>query len=103
MQLQQQISQSPRTQSTRVRRSREEWIRIMEEYRQSNCTQAAFCRENELSLATFNKWAHRLKCELSSGFVAVTPQETTARVEEAATFHIRLTLGDGVVLELSKS
>lgn len=89
--------------SRRLRRSREQWIEIVQQYRQSNCTQAEFCRQNGISLATFNKWIHRIRTETESGFVEVTPNESPVADIQKGGFQVRLTLGNGVVLELSQS
>jgi transposase-like protein len=89
--------------SRRLRRSREQWIEIVQQYRQSNCTQAEFCRRNGISLATFNKWIHRLRTETESGFVEVTPNESPVADIKKDGFLVRLTLGNGVVLELNRS
>ena len=92
---------------TRVRRTREEWISILNHYRQSNSSQSAFCREHNLSLTTFNKWMHRLKTESASvsepDFVAVTTEQTADAPPQSGKLHVRLTLGDGAVLELHQS
>lgn len=89
--------------SRRLRRSREQCIEIVQRYRDSDCTQAEFCRQNGISLATFNKWMHRLSTETESGFVVVSPNEPPVADVQSGRFQVRLTLGNGVVLELSQS
>jgi len=84
----------------RTRRSREEWIEIQTHYRQSNQSQSEYCRQHQLSLATFSKWRRRLNEESSADFVAVVPE--TNEVTSTGSFNVRLELGDGLVLELSK-
>ena len=91
---------SPTPARTRSRRSREEWIEIQTHYRQSNQSQSEYCREHQLSLATFSKWRRRLNEEPSADFVALTPEVNEA--PSCGRFNIRLDLGDGLVLELSK-
>ena len=102
----QSASQSVPT-ATRIRRTREEWITILDQYRQSNGTQSAFCREHNLSLTTFNKWVHRLKTESASvsepAFVAVTTDQTVDAQPQSSKLHVCLTLGNGAVLELHQS
>ena len=99
-QLRQHTSPQP---SRRLRRTREQWIEIVQQYRQSDYTQTEFCRHNGISLATFNKWIHRLRTETESGFVAITPTESHAGDVQAGGFQVRLTLGNGVVLEICQS
>lgn len=101
----------PATQSTsavtRIRRSREEWIAILDQYHQSNCSQSEFCREHNLSLTTFNKWVHRLKAESESvaepAFVAVTTDQVVDAQRQSGKLRVRLSLGNGAVLELHQS
>ena len=40
----------------KVRRSPEEWERILERYRSSGMTGAAFCRREKIAKASFEKW-----------------------------------------------
>ncbi len=92
---------------TRIRRSREEWIAILEQYHQSGSSQSAFCREHDLSLTTFNKWVHRLEAKLATvsepAFVAVTADQTVDAQPQSSKLHVRLTLSNGAVLELQQS
>ena len=92
---------------TRIRRTREEWIAILDQYRQSNCSQSEFCRDHNLSLTTFNKWVHRLKTESASAsesaFVAVTTDEPVDAQPQSIKLHVRLTFGNGAVLDIHQS
>jgi len=93
--------QSSRTPAgNHTRRSRKEWIEIQAHYRQSNQSQSEYCRQHQLSLATFSKWRRRLNEEASTDFVAIIPESNETPC--AGRFNIRLDLGDGLVLELSK-
>ena len=99
------------TQSTpaarRIRRTLEEWITILDQYLQSNCSQSEFCREHNICLTTFNKWMHRLKTEPASistpAFVPVTTRQTVDAEPQLGKLHLRLTLGNGAILELHQS
>ena len=96
----------PSLSATRIRRTREQWIEILDQYRQSNCSQSAFCRDHNLSLTTFNKWVHRLKTESSvpePAFVAVTTDQPVDVQPQSIKLQVRLTLGNGAVLELHQS
>ena len=93
--------------ATRIRRTREEWVAILDQYHQSNCSQSEFCRDHNLSLTTFNKWVHRLKTESASvpepAFVAVTTDQPVDVAPQSIKLHVRLTLGNGAVLDLHQS
>ena len=68
---------SPTPVTNRTRRSREEWIRIQTHYRQSNQSQSEYCRQHQLSLATFSKWRRRLNEESTAEFVSIVPETNT--------------------------
>ncbi len=58
----------------------EEWSRIMEEWKGTGLSGAAFCREREITCKRFYKWKHRLCSEEvpdEEGFVAMEFSEET--------------------------
>lgn len=92
----------------RVRRSREQWQRIIVEYESENLTQKEFCAKHNLGSVSFNKWYHRLKSDQANSFVAL-PVISAEKVENVSGvaqnnnhFDVRLELGDGLVLHLSR-
>jgi len=44
----------------RIRRSRDEWQRLIKEQADSDQTQAAFCAEHRISVASLQNWKRRL-------------------------------------------
>lgn len=92
----------------RVRRSREQWQQIVADYESQNLTQKAFCAKHNLGSVSFNKWYHRLKSSQADGFV-VLPAVNTEKAENVSVeaqpakhFEVRLELGDGLVLHVSR-
>jgi len=80
----------------RRRRSREEWSRLVAEWRASGLSQPAFAREKGLAPTTLSWWACRLKREARSEprLVAVD----VAAEEPPAPFRVELSGGRTVVV-----
>ncbi|OED38235.1 hypothetical protein AB833_20500 [Chromatiales bacterium (ex Bugula neritina AB1)] len=92
----------------RVRRSRDEWQQLITEYESENLTQKEFCAKHNLGSVSFSKWYHRLKSTQGNDFVAL-PAIGTEKAENVSGvtqpcnhFEVRLELGDGLVLHLSR-
>lgn len=49
----------------KVRRSEEEWQRILERYRSSGLSMSAFCRREKISKGSFSRWRRRIEAERS--------------------------------------
>ena len=49
------------------RLSKEQWQQFINEQLDSGMTQADYCAANELSIASFSKWKHKLRREQSDG------------------------------------
>ena len=58
------------SESKRLHRSREEIAAILDQYERNGLTQAAFAKQNGLSISTLRSWLYRRRQERSS-FVAV--------------------------------
>jgi len=92
----------------RVRRSREQWQRIITEYESENLTQKEFCANHNLGSVSFSKWYHRLKSAQGNGFVALPiggiekAENLSGEAQTTNHFDVRLELGDGLVLHLSR-
>lgn len=83
----------------RIRRSREQWERLIEEQSASELTQAAYCRANGISLASFQNWKRRLAAE--------APAESWFELgaldaAQAPRWDIELELGEGICLRLRR-
>ena len=83
----------------RIRRSREEWQRLIHEQTESGLTQRAFCRANAISLASFRNWKRRLAAEEPG-----EPWFELGALDEAQAvrWDIELELGDGICLRLRR-
>ena len=83
----------------RVRRSREEWRRLIDEQADSGQTQAAFCAAKGISVASFQNWKRRLAAEVSPEpwleLGSLAQQRTSA-------WDIELQLGDGICIRLRR-
>ncbi|MGB7306889.1 MAG: hypothetical protein WBD13_21690 [Burkholderiaceae bacterium] len=99
----------------RVRKSAEQWREIVDRQRTSGLSQAAFCRQENLASATFYKWQNRLNQaatsapwhsagdsghDLSAPFVSLG---TVPGGAAPSTMTVRLDLGAGLVLEISRA
>ncbi len=95
----------PRTSQRFARRGENEWRRLIERQRVSGLTQAAFCEHESVSLASFGYWQRRLRTMMPvvqappEPFVELGPLQSQARPTMTL---VRLELGDGVVLEVSR-
>lgn len=60
-----------------MRRGRSEWLSIIQEYKRSGATQAAFCLRRGLKLGSFRGWLYRLRRRDAAAEVALVPVEVT--------------------------
>ena len=83
----------------RIRRSREEWQRLIHEQTDSGLTQSAFCQANAISLASFQNWKRRLAAE-----AATEPWVELGTLDRSAGagWDIELDLGEDVCLRLRR-
>ena len=84
----------------RMRRTREEWRRLLDEQAGSGLTQTAFCRVNRLSLASFQHWKRKLAVEARPAAPWVELGALTASTE--AGWDIELQLGSDIYLRLRR-
>ena len=89
-----------------TRRSSEQWQKIIDEQSLSDLSQERFCKENSISYATFQTWRKKLseKTTPTDSFIEIP---RPAVVEQPASpldqgLRVRLELGAGVILELSR-
>lgn len=83
----------------RIRRSRAEWQRLIEEQAVSGQTQAAFCAGRGIGVGSFQSWKQRLAGE--------APPEPWVALDALAGngvsgWEIELDLGEGVCLRLRR-
>jgi hypothetical protein len=53
-----------------VRRSREQWAQIIEQFERSGQSQEAFCLQQRLNVGSFRSWLYRLRSGSGPGKVA---------------------------------
>lgn len=84
----------------RIRRSRDEWQRLIDEQAESGQTQSAFCAARGISVGSLQNWKRRL----AAPDVAPEPWLELGTLAEArsATWDIELELGDGVCVRLRR-
>ncbi len=89
-----------------IRRSPDQWQQIIDEHALSGLSQERFCKDKDLSFSTFQSWRKKLGTPSSSqsGFVEIprasTSEQRTLALDQG--LHVRLELGAGVVLEISR-
>lgn len=87
-----------------IRRTPEQWQSIIDEQSSSGLSQEAFCKNHNISFGTFQTWRKKLKASLDpmpATFVEV-PRSDDVQLPLDQGLRVRLELGAGVVLELSK-
>ena len=63
-----------------MRRTREDWKRLIAEYRSSGMSSKAFARKRRLNLSTLRWWAAELRDESPTEIVEFVPIEASAAV-----------------------
>jgi hypothetical protein len=95
------------TREPRVRRSRAQWRGLLERFAASGQSREEFCREQGLTLSSFDRWRRALGRTAGGGrtvpgsplFLEVTPQASGT----AGSWDVELELGSGVVLRLRRA
>ena len=92
----------------RVNRSPAQWRAVIDQHQQSGLTQEAFCKAHGVSSTALAKWRQRLGAggkqtrvikAKAPAFVEIAPR---SRVAESG-MKVRLDLGAGIVLELTRA
>ena len=92
----------------RVRRNRDQWRELLNEFANSSLTREQFCQERNLALSTFDYWQRKLKSEASpeqdgAVFVELTPDKTVpVHHSDPHPWDVELELGNTVVLRLRR-
>ena len=84
----------------RIRRSRDEWRRLIDEQAGSGQTQSAFCAARGISVGSLRNWRRRLgaSIETSGSWLELG---TLAEAKSPA-WDVELDLGDGICLRLRR-
>jgi hypothetical protein len=83
----------------RIRRTGDEWRRLIDEQADSGLTQSTFCQANGLRLSSFQNWKHRLAAE-----VPTEPWVELGMLDRPAGmgWDNELELGEGICLRLRR-
>ena len=76
------------------RRTKAEWIAILDRFRSSGLTRMEFCRREGVPLSSLQRWQRRLGSEVSEGFVELAPGPTPA----TSPWELEIALPNGVQL-----
>jgi hypothetical protein len=79
------------------------WQHLLTAQARSGLTKAAFCQQEQLSLATFYYWAKKLNTEPSSTTPALIPLQLCAEVPTSAPASLTLTSPSGWQLSFPPS
>ena len=89
---------------TRVKRSKEQWHMLVNQYETSGLTQQAFCKQHGIATSGLNKWRKRFSRSSEAEFVDITDQLCEAGSHENHhpdnRWQVELQLGQGVVLRI---
>lgn len=102
------VTSEQKSQSTYTRRSRSDWIEIIQTWQNSSLTQREFCSQNSIALSSFYKWRQKLSAgsedtatSQTDGFVNVFSSSPAHRDVPESDWQIELDLG-GISLRLSR-
>jgi putative transposase len=84
----------------RIRRSRDEWRRLIDEQSKSGKTQSAFCAVRGISVASLQNWRRRLAAP--DGTPGPWLELGTLAEAKSVSWDIELDLGEGVCLRLRR-
>lgn len=83
----------------RVRRSPEEWARVLKQFESSGVSQVAFCRAEGISQNSLQKWRRRLRSRAGGGFIELT--SATTPEHHAPSWQIEVQLPAGVSIRFT--
>lgn len=86
----------------RIHRTKEQWQRLILDQIDSGLTQAAFCRQQSLSLASFGNWKRRLQKDQADDADAHWLELPALPAASSGGWDIELDLGNGVCLRLKQ-
>jgi len=95
-----------RKRKTRVKRSKEQWEVLVNQYETSGLTQQVFCKQHGIATSGLNKWRKRFSRSSESEFVDITRQLSQAasqsRDQAEPHWQVELQLGQGLVLRIGR-
>jgi hypothetical protein len=89
-------SQKPKPSQRRSHRSSDQWRKLLLCFEESNLLIKDFCIQENLSLATFQRWRNRLnKTDAPSGFMELQPPDPTPTLSGLQPWSLELDLPGG--------
>jgi transposase-like protein len=80
----------------RVRRTKQEWTKILRRFESSGVGPREFCQREGLPPSSFQRWRRRLASGASADFVDLTPPETPSATPD---WELEVSLPNGVRLQ----
>ena len=87
----------PKTRSHRSRRTRSQWTEIFGRFASSQLGPREFCRREDLSLSSFQRWRRRLGSVAAAEFVELVP--TSSPSVPLSSWSLDVSLPNGVRLQ----
>ena len=86
----------PKTRSHRTRRTRSQWTGILERFASSQLEPREFCRREDLSLSSLQRWRRQLGSVAAAEFVELVPSSSPSA--PASSWSLDVSLPSGVCL-----
>ena len=87
----------PKTRSHRTRRTRSQWAEILERFASSQLGPREFCRREDLSLSSFQRWRRQLGSVAAAEFVELV--RTPSPSVPLSSWSLDVSLPNGVRLQ----
>ena len=84
----------PKSHSNRKRRTKAQWTETLRRFESSGLDTREFCRREDLSLSSFQRWRRQLGSADTAGFVELVPTEN----ELTSKWSLNVSLPNGVCL-----
>lgn len=89
----------------KVRRSRQQWQQIVEQFERTDVSASVFCRQQSLAYQSFLKWRTLLQNEINQSaisFVEIVPEPADTPANNGG-WAIELDLGNSIVLRINQT
>lgn len=89
----------------KIRRSRQQWQQIVEQFEHMDVSVSAFCRQYSLAYQSFLKWRTLFQNEIkqpAAGFVEIVPEPANDISANPGGWVVELSLGNNIVLRIKQ-
>lgn len=90
----------------KVRRSRQQWQQIVEQFERTDVSASVFCRQQSLAYQSFLKWRTLLQNEINQSpisFVEIVPEPNADTPVNNVGWSVELDLGNSIVLRINQT